>query len=258
MKLLDAANVNPADQLQGQPWLSGYYGVARECAVHMEIEDPCPADWAVPGAGATAIVGDVDSRKANYWVQPFPIRSFLRQSVKCEQGDDKDWFLAAVKGHLDYAVSRGLVTQYASNQDVWTGDAGVQTVPIGAATAPGRLAAVIAARKQWFASVVSAVDAPILHVPPSMAPELVTSGVLAVNGPEDVHSVWGDRVVISAGYDEAATPRAFFSGEIIVRLTGVDDEGGPLYDRRINDYTLSANQFAAIDLAPCAIVRVGA
>jgi hypothetical protein len=257
MKLLDAANVNPQDAHAGR-WLDGYHGVSRECAVHIEVEDPCPPDWEVPEGNATELVGDVDSRKANYLVRPFPIRSFLRQSVSCQQDDDAAWFQAAVKAHLDYVVSQGLVRQFASDQETWVGDSGVQSVAIGTATAAGRLAAVIAGRKLWFSTVVSRAEAPLLHVPPSLAPELVTSGVLAVNGPEDVHSVWGDKVVISAGYDEATTPHAFFTGEVIVRLGTPSDEGGGVYDRRINNYTLSANQWAAIDLAPCAIVRIGA
>lgn len=259
MKLLDAATVNPPDRWAGR-WDMGYSGVSRECAVHMEIEVPCPPDPATAAWNATVtpLIGSTASRKAEYNVKPFPVRAFLRQSVTCEQDDDKDWLLRAVQAKVDFIVSRALVNETVTGSDTWIGAAGVQSVALAATpTAANWQTAVAAARKQWIQSVVTTETHPILHVPPSLAGPLMAASLLMINGPEEVDSIWGDPVVISDGYDFAATPKVFFSGEVIVRTTAWNDEGGVKYNHRMNDYLLEIDQWAAVDLAPCAIVRVG-
>jgi len=261
MKLLDVATVNPQDRVAGQHWRMGYRGVSRECAVSVELQVPCPPDPATAAWNATVtpLIGTVDSTKAQYDVTPVPIRYYLRQSVTCEQDDDKDWFKDAVQAKTDYVVSRALVMETPTGSDTWVGAAGVQSVTLAASpTAANWQTSVAAARELWVKSVVSRNDHPILHVPPSLAGQLMLAGLLQINGPEQVDSIWGDKVVISDGYDDPATPHVFLTGEIIVRLSELDDEGGPRYDRRLNDYILEAHRWAAIDLAPCAIVRVGA
>jgi hypothetical protein len=259
VKLLDAATVNPQDRMANH-WQMGYKGVSRECAVSVELQVPCPPDSSTAAwdATVTPLIGTVTSTKTQYDVTPVPIRYYLRQSVSCEQDDDKDWFTEAVIAKTDYAVSRALVMETPTGADTWVGAAGVQSVSLAGNTAANWRTAVAAARKLWVHSVVSRNEHPILHVPPLLAGDLLGAGLLQINGPEEVDSIWGDRVVISDGYDDPATPHVFFTGEIIVRLSELDEEGGVGYDHRINEYSLEAHRWAAIDLAPCAIVRVGA
>jgi hypothetical protein len=244
MRLLDAAMVNPSDRWAAR-WRNGYDGVSRECAVMMHVEDPCPTDPADFEADDITLIGDVDSRPGQYRVSPMAIRSYLRQSVFCEQDDDKDWVRRAVAAKAEYVLGRAMVEQLTQGGETWIGTAGVQNA-----------ATLAAARNLWETTVVSPLGQPILHVPPSMAPNLVTTGALVITEKGDAYSVFGGPVVINAGY-EKATPQMFLTGEIIIRLADVDIEGVD-YDHRINNYTLTASQWAAIDLAPCAIVRVGA
>lgn len=262
MKLLDAADINPPmpSTSPGAPdqsrWLSGYNGVSRECGVHIEIEDPCPADWAVPGAGAVAITGDVASRKSQYWVAPFPIRGFLRQNVTCQQDDDKSWMNDAFAARTEYALSVAMVVKPTTDSETWIGDPGVQSVALAGATQDQLVTACIAARKLWFQTVTTLEGNPTMHVPPSLAP-LLTGKILLQTGPEEVSSIWGDNVVIAPGYEMATNPRVFFTPKPRLRLTDVSDEDGIRYDTRINNYVIPANRIAAVDIAPCAIVRVG-
>lgn len=255
MKLLDAANVNPRGGSRAPSdgrWLQGYNNSTRACAAQMEIEDPCGGE---SGQAPVPIVGNVLDRKASYFVQPFPIRSFLRQAVSCEQPDDKDWFAEAVKAKLEYVAGRALVTQFHPNVDTWIGDPTAQTVTLAGTTAAQYRTAVADAYDLWNSSVIDVLAEPIMHVPPRIAPDLVSAGILMATGPDEQSSIYGGKVVVSPGYDLNA--KIFFTGEIVVRISVVDDEGGPLYAARINDVTLSSNQLMAIDVAPCSIVRVG-
>jgi hypothetical protein len=149
------------------------------------------------------------------------------------------------------------VIQPVAGTEAWVGDAGVQTVTLGVTPTDAALAtAVMAGRAQWFASVTSKDGNPVMHVPPSMAPALVRGGVLFGTPDGEVHSIAGDKVVVGAGYD-ITTPHVFFTGDVIIRMTDVDDEGGSLYRKRLNEKVDARNMAAAIDIAPCAIVRVG-
>lgn len=260
MKLIDTATVNPQDRWTGH-WEMGYPGVSRECAVQIELQVACPPDPATAAwdATVTPLIGNVNSTKAQYDVTPVPIAYYLRQSVTCEQDDDKLWFTEAVNAKTDYVLSRALVVETPTGSDTWMGATGVQSVALAATpTVANWRTSVAAARKLWTHSVVSRNDHPILHVPPVLAGDLVGAGLLQINGPEEVDSIWGDKVVISDGYDDPTTPHVFFTGEIIIRLGELAFEGPARYDHRLNDYILEARRYAAIDLAPCAIVRVGA
>lgn len=253
MKLLDAADVNPTDRWSRR-WIGGYEGVARECAVHMELQDPCAT---TQGAISTQlIIGDITSRKSNYHVQPFPVVSALRQSVSCEQDDDKDWFRRAVQAKMEYAISRALVVNPVTGNETWVGDAGVQSVALAGTSAAQLRTAVAAAYDKWNSTVVDPEGVPIMHVPPVLLGDLQAAGIIMVTGPDEVSSGYARKVVVAPGYD-TATPHIFFTGHIKIRIAGIDEQGGVLYDHRINNYTLTVDQFAAIDVAPCSIVRVG-
>lgn len=252
MRLLDAANVNPAAGARAPAdgrWLLGYNASARACAMHMETQDPCG------GEANGAVIGDVNDRKGDYWVQPVNVRSYLRQSVLCEQFDDKDWFRQAIIAKLEYIAGLYLVTELAPAVETWIGDTAVQSVALAGTSAAQYRTAVAAAYDQWHSTVADTHSEPLMHVPPSLAPDLQAAGIIAVTSPTEVSSVYSPRVVVSPGYDKNA--KVFFTGEIVVRITGVDDEGGPLREARLNNVTLSANQQLAVDVAPCAIVRVG-
>jgi hypothetical protein len=181
----------------------------------------------------------------------------LHRSVQCVQDSDREWWRTAFGASIEYALTRALVIEPVAGSETWVGAAGVQTVALGASPTDAALAtAVMAGRAQWFATVTSRTAKPIMHIPPSMAPALVRGGVLFGTPDGEVHSIVGDRVVVGDGYD-IATPHVFFTGEIIIHLAPVDDEGGPLPIPRLNDLTDFKNVIAAIDVAPCGIVRVG-
>jgi hypothetical protein len=250
MKLLDAAIINPQDEYSDpNTWLRTYGQSGRECAVHLEIEDGCdPAVVNLRGSTATT--------PAVFEVTPFFDRGFLRRSTKCEREDDMKWFMAAFEQAREYVTSKALVVQAIAGSVNWIGAAGVQSVALGATpTAQERVAAISAARDLWFRTVTSPYE-PVMHVPPSLAPELVTSGVLQPTAPNEVSSVWGDNVVITAGY-QTATPKVFFTPKLVIRTTATDEEGGRIYRAQLNSSTITLSQGIAIELNPCTVVRVG-
>lgn len=253
MRLLDAADVNPPIGTRvprDGRWSMGYNAPSRSCAMHMEIEDPCG------GQGNTNLMGGVTSRPDQYRVAPVIVRSFLRQGVRCEQPDDEEWFRRAIGAKLEYVAGGALVTQWSTDIETWIGDAGVQSVTLAGTSAAQYRAGVVAAYDLWHKTVASEHGEPLLHVPPALVPDLEAAGIVKVTSPTDLSSVYSPKVVASPGYD--LNPKIFFTGEIIVRITGIDDEGGPLNQARLNDVTISANQQLAIDVPPCSIVRVGA
>lgn len=251
MKLLDAVNVNPTDpRLIGEQWLRGYNAVARACAAHVEIQDACYVD------GLTPIMGDISSNPGTYWVQPFAINAYLRNGVSCQQPDDEKWLIETLPTKLNYIVARSLVQQMDPAVTSWVGGAGVQTVTLAGTSAAQLQTAISVALEQWERTVMDP-EGPILHVPPSMVGSLQSAGLIMATGPGEISSGLVDKVVVSSGY-EIASPHMFVTGEIKVRLTGVEGAGGPIHQARLNNYTVAANQFAAVDVAPCAIVRIGA
>lgn len=251
MKLLDAANVNPPEpRLMNNQWLRGYNAVARSCAAHIEIEDACYLD------GNTAVMGDVNSNPGTYPVVPFAIRAFIRNGVSCQQDDDDKWLREALPTKLNYILTRSLVAQMDPGVVSWVGGAGAQSVTLAGTTAAQLRTGVALGLDLWESTILDP-EGPIMHVPASLVGDMAGAGLLISTGPREVSSPLVDKVVVSAGYD-IASPHIFFTGEIKIRLTDVDDEGGPLYQPRLNNYTVSTNQFAAVDLPPCSIVRVGA
>lgn len=250
MDLLKAANVNPSDGDRATRWSQGYNRSARECGVLLELAEACDPTM-IALRGTTAL------RPDTYKVMPFALRGLLQRSVGCTEDDDATWWADAFGGSIEYALTRALVIQPVAGTESWVGDAGVQTVTLGVTPTDAALAtAVMAGRAQWFASVTTKTGKPIMHVPPSMAPALVRGGVLFGTPDGEVHAFNGDTVVVGAGY-ETATPHVFFSSDVVIRMTAVDDEGGPLPRARLNDVVHARNIVAMIDVAPCGIVRVG-
>ena len=252
MKLLEAANVNPPPgsraPLDGR-WSQGYNASSRSCSMQIEVEDPCG------GEANTALVGDINDRKGRYWVQPVSVRNFLRQSTKCEQPDDKDWFRQAVAAKLEYIAGGYLVKEYMPAVTTWIGDTGVPSVSLAGTSAAQYRTAVVAAYDLWQANVVDPIGEPLMHVPPALVPDLTAANIITATGPNEFISIFSPKVVASPGYDLSA--KIFFTGEVIVRISDIDDEGGPLYTARLNNVTFSANMQLAVDVAPCSIVRVG-
>jgi len=263
MKLLDAATVNPQDENAAR-WLNGYKGTTRACSVHMEIQQPCPADPEDFDADVVNVIGTVDSRPSQYDVLAFPVRSYLRSSTLCQRDDDAAWFAEAIKTKLDYLASRALVLETVGGSDTWIGAAGVQSVALAGSPTPtvaNWRSSIAAARKLWMKTVVSRSPNPIMHVPYSLHAEIASTGLIQITGPGEASTATGDKVVIADGYDEAATPRVFFSGEIVVRLgdgDGLPGYGQVQYDHRLNDWKLENVEWISVDVAPCSIVRVGA
>jgi hypothetical protein len=257
MKLLDAATVNPTDRPigeGGQPdpgrWLQGYNWSSRACGVQVSIEDPC--DPAV-----TQMINQDTTRPGSYFVSPWLLRERLTRPVTCSQPDDLSWARDAMEAATEMGLGRGLVTQVNDLAETWVGDAAVQTVALVASPSADQLGtAVTAAREQWFKTVVDPFGPPIMHVAPKMAIAAVRAGIMIVTGPDQLISVWGEQVVMNPGYD-VATPHIFFTPKPVVHLGTISDEGGELYKAQINQKDIFMNRPAAIDIPPCAIVRVG-
>lgn len=250
MKLLDAANVNPDDRR----WMLGDNRSSRACGVQVSLEDPC--DPAI-----IQMVNSNTTRPGSYYVSPFAIRARLTRPVTCAEPDDLSWTLAALNEVTEMALGRALVTQVNDAAESWVGGTGVQNVVIAGAPTPTAAqlgTAISAAREQWFKTVVSPGGPPILHVPPKMLIAAEASGAVKVTGPEEVISIWGQPVVVNPGYDIAAPYIFFTPAKPVIWLSDVDDEGGAVSKAQINQTDIFANRIAAIDIPPCAIVRVGA
>jgi hypothetical protein len=246
MKLLEAATVNRSSDVLGG---AGYYADTRDCGLQVRLTDACEED-------SIAVVGDNTSEAGTYYVKPFAIEAELRRSVLCERSDDQAWVEKVLETNLDYPLSRALVIQPIASTTSWLGDSGVASVALaGSPTADDYGAAVMAARKLWFESVMSLEGGPLLHVPPSLVLTLVKSGVLQVAADGSATSILGDKVVISAGYDRTGA-NVFFSGPVKISYMPIDSND-LLRRTRTNDSVVVANTIAIVDTPPCAIVRVG-
>jgi hypothetical protein len=248
--LLSTAQVNPND---GRRWNQGYNARARECHVDVSFDEACADTW-IQLVGTEASVGP-----GTYKVVPFPIQGFLRESVECYQDGDVAWFAEAYKGLTEYAISRALVTQVVAGNESWIGDTAAQSVALVVTPTDVQVAAAVsAARALWFSTVVDPRGAPIMHVPPSLAPTLVRAGILGYfpSKSNNELSIWGDDVVIAPGY-ETTTPYIFFTGSMIVRYTSPNISDGAIHSARINNVTIPVDQLGMVDVAPCSIVRVG-
>jgi hypothetical protein len=246
MKLLEAASVNrDALDLGG----AGYNVNMRDCGLNVRLTDAC-AETSVQ------VVGDNTSEAGTYYVKPFAIEAELRRSVLCERPDDKSWVEKVLEANLEYPLSRALVIQPIASTTSWLGDSGVASVTLpGSPTADDYGAAVMAARKLWFETVMTLEGGPIMHVPPTLVPTLVKAGVLQMMPDGSAATILGDKVVIAPGYDRTGA-RVFFSGPIKIAYLPVD-ANDLLRRTRTNDSVVVANTIAIIDTPPCAIVRVG-
>jgi hypothetical protein len=245
MNLLEAADVNPdADR-----WLNylGLNRTARECGVWIMLTDPC-ADT------SGNIVGTGTSRAGTYITKPFFYEARLSRSAVCELPDDGKWVEQALRDANDTVIGRALVTQAIVGTESYTGHADVKSVTLTATSDATIASSVAAGRKLWMEQVAGAGERPLMHVPPSLAPALVRGGVILATGDKNV---WGDKIVISAGYDNAA-PRVFFTGPVKVYLTTIDGSEQTVRNVRMNDSVISVNEAALVDVPPCSIVRVGA
>lgn len=246
MKLLEAARVN-RDSLN--LFGAGYYSDTRECGLQVRLTDACE-ETSIP------LVGDNTSAAGQYFVKPFAVEAELRRSALCERSDDQSWVEKALEASLEFALSRALVIQPIDGTTSWLGDPGVASVTLAASpTADDYGTAVMAARKQWFETVVSLDGGPILHVPPSLVLTLVKAGVLQMNQAGEAATILGDKVVIAPGYDRTGA-RVFFSGQIKIAYMPIDSND-LLRRARTNDSVVVANTVAIVDTPPCAIVRVG-
>lgn len=251
MRLLDVADVTRGEGT----WYRGFELDSRACGVEVALADVCdPTDDA-------DLIGDENSAPTTYNTMPFGIVANLRRPVNCAAKDDESWLKQAMGDLEEMALGRALVVQPIDGTDSWIGGPGSQEVPGTVDTSdPDALGDLLSdARTLWFKQVVG--ERPIVHVAPSLARVLVKAGVLKINcgGPADsVCCVWGDQVVINAGYETSGGPALFLSGPIKAKLMPPETPGGWQVDPRTNRTLIAANEIALIDTDPCQIVRVGA
>ena len=245
MNLLEAALVNP----DTDRWMNymGLNRTARECGVWVMLTDPCEDT-------SGNVIGSGTSRAGTYFTKPFFYEARLARSAVCEQPDDGKWLEQALLDINDTVIGRALVVQAITGTESYTGHADVKTVTATTTSDATFASSVAAGRKLWMEQVAGAGERPLMHVPPSLAPALVRGGVILATGDKNV---WGDKIVISAGYDSAA-PRVFFTGPVKVYLTPVEGAEEIVRAVRANDSIISVNEAAMIDIPPCSIVRVGA
>jgi hypothetical protein len=248
MKFLEAATVNPDDR--NARFTAGYNASARECGVQITIEDACDA------AETIAVTGDADTGPGSYKVVPFSVVAMLRRSTMCAEPDDHAWLVGALERKLDFVLARAMTIQPIAGHESWLGGPGVQEVALAGSppTAAQRAASIIAAHTKWHETIV-ADGPPVMHVPDALVPELIGSNIIK-NGAGGTISAWEEPVVTSAGYD--AHPIVFFTAPYIVRMTGINAEGRPIYNTKLNNETIPADVLAVIDVPPCSIVRSGA
>lgn len=246
-RLLDVAEVHRGD---GQ-WMMGWEDRALGCAGQMWFNDPCAAD------GDIAIIGDPDAPRppVTYKVQPFGIVATLEMPVNCYRLDDMAWLEKAVDQENELAVTSALVTEVLTGVEYqnWVGADGVTEV-----TGANLVAGTIDARQTWIKQVMGGDKGgqPIMHVSPWAAPDLMNGGIIQVAGNKgEAFSIYGDPVVIGDGYGQK--PPVFFTGPLDIYISSVQNMEGPIINTKNNRASLLVNQMAAIDVAPCTIVRVG-
>ncbi len=226
---------------------AGLDGVCRSTGMHMRLIDACVEEY-------TDVIGTEGASAGAYSALPFGIQVLLQRSVFCQRPDDKQYVEQVMDTNIDYPLGRGLVVQPVDDTNVWIGDPMVQSVPLAGSTVANYVTAINAARKLWKSTVLVPAGAPILHIPPSLVPDLLGK-IMWLDGP-DLVSVWGDKVVVSDGYDLPSVPRIFLTGPYKVYLMPYQSD---LHRAtRLNDALVAVNTVALIDTEPCAIVRVGA
>lgn len=255
MRLLDVATVQRGDD----SWYGGQEVDSRACGVDINLADACdPAD-------AGQLVGSQDVHPGTYKTMPFAISGVLLRPVNCLRDDDESWLKDVMKTVEETALGRALVAQPVVGTESWVGDGAAGSVPLAADADAAALAQAVAdAREQWYANVVSTKfdGHPIMHVSPDMAPRLVDAHIINATACTDtpncetnVCSIWGDPVVINAGY--TIDPKIFFTGDIVIHLSSIETSG-LMVASRVNRTRIDASEIAMIELDPCSIVTVGA
>lgn len=249
MKLRDVANPNPAQaRFMGRGWEN----TTRMCegGLRVRLVDPCSPDERRYLMGSE----DREATTTQYHVEPFGIEVDLSRSVMCERVDDAAWLEAASADAVTLALGVAMVDPIVDT-DSWVGGPGVREVPLAANPTPAQRGA--AAATAWTTishTTLDPLNPPIMHVPPSLIVPMMQSGVLTMPAPGEPVSVWGGPVVIEDGYD--VRPVVFFTRtpDVYVSLL----EGFEQRAVRLNDGIKVINAIGAIDVPPCAIVRVGA
>lgn len=240
MQLLDVATVH---QGNGH-WMVGWEEMQRACMAQVDVADPCDLTGAL-----TVVGGDADTVK--YTIKPFAITATMDMPVSCSAADDEGWLDKAIQSANEMTLTRALYTQMFMEYDNWVGAVGTIESPLS--TGNFILAdSTVEARNTWLETVAG--ERPIMHVSPYAAPGLVREGVLQITGSKgEAFSIYGDPVIIGDGY--LAEPPVWFSGPIDIYLSAAEVYVGR--ETKKNQVVYVANQLAAIDIAPCEIVRVG-
>lgn len=243
MDLLDAV---PVISDPGHLNYNGENRYARECGTWIRLTDPCEDD-------SGDVVGDVTSRTGSYVAKPFFYEALLQTPVTCEQDDDGEWLKKALQEANNTVLGRALVEQPIVGTDSYLRHADVKSVALTTTSDATYADSVSAGRVLWSQEVVGGGVHPLMHVPLSLAAALSRGGILL---PGQDKNIWGDTVVMSAGYD-TGTPRVFFTGKIEIFVSGIEGSGERVRQARMNDSVIAVNQYALVDVAPCTIVRVG-
>ena len=259
MNLLDAAEVvtrGPGG------WERGWDGESRACgdvSVYLSECDPAVTHDVV---GQAAV--DLDTvDDCGYRVIPFGVVATLTRSTRNAREDDARWLIEALRLSAEMPVARGLLVRQGMGNamsDVWIGSPDVEGIVAPALTDANAVAAAVSeARERFFRKTLGI--APVLHVNPGSAIALKRAGVVELKPDtgEDT-TAWGDPVVISQGYsnipDLTASPVAFFTGPITITLSEIKEED-VIRATRQNKLVHQVTMLAAIDTAPCAMVRIG-
>ena len=257
MKLLDAAEVLPRGS--GDGWARGWEGDSRVCSgIHVYLSECDPAVTS-DVIGTDEYIED----DCGYRVIPFGIVAELDRKTISARQDDEEWLRKALQESAEIPVARGLLVQQGWGSalgDTWIGNPNTEQVTAPTMTDEDAVgAAVSEARAIFFRKTIGI--RPILHVNPDNAIDLKRADVLLdPNDNGDIQTVWGDPVVISEGYYDipglTATPPAFWTGPIQITISDVQKEE-ILRTSRMNRERYQVTMLAAIDTAPCAIVRIG-
>lgn len=240
MQLLDVADVSYDARLSAH----GDELTSRECGAEIRLVEYCGET-----PDETAVIGTSTSVPGAFKTMPFAIDVWLRRGNFCAQPDDLQWLTTAFRDKLDFVLTWMLTIQHATGSEAWIGDDNVQSTALAGSTAAQRVAGIMAARRQWLKSVVTT-GRPILHLPPSWAPDMKAAGLL-----EDVDTtITKDKVVTGDGYDEKGI--AFWSGPIGIKIGKINPE--TVNRSRTNDQINVVDTFAQFFVSPCSIVRVGA
>lgn len=255
MKLLDAATVVTGTGT----WTRGWDSTERGCGGVTVYLAECDPAVTADVVGDSTDLGD-GSECPVHRVQPFGAVATLVLNTRNEAADDFDWLANALRSGAELPVARGLLVRQGVGE-TWLGNPAVQEIPAPVLTDPAAVAkAVSDARVAYFAKAFGLGD-PILHVNPANLLALRDARVVELDPSSGLdRSIWGDPVVISEGYYDipgmTATPPAFFTGPIEITLSEVNREDIVVSHRR-NRLMYQATLLAAIDTAPCGIVRLG-